>query len=178
MSVAGLRVVLPTSPVLFEGKPLTEWYSGWPPGEIDLEQPCKRLTGILDDEVRKLDGDASRVFLGGSSQGCILGLDVYMRYRHALGGFCGVVGYWPFCSDAVLEGQVCSMRATRPIRLLNGLNDNVVPWDMARPTFEKFRRAGFTNVTNDTPEKGLGHHLGPREGAWIQAFLNEVLPSS
>jgi len=176
---AGLRVVLPASPALFEGKPLTQWFSGWPPGEMQLEQPRREVLNVLDEEVQKLDGDASRVFLGGCSQGCILGLDVYMRCPHTLGGFCGLVGYWPSSSDSVLEGGVHGARLARPIRLLNGARDDVVPWEMvcgeSGACFAKLKKAGFTNLKNDKPEEGLGHHLGPREGRWISAFLDEVL---
>lgn len=170
----GLRVVLPVSPVKWTGKPLTEWWSAWPPQECDLEEPGKTISKIINDEVAKV-GSSEHVFLGGSSQGCILGLDTFVRYPRCLGGFCGVVGFWPRCSDsAVKNKEFIKAKTQRPIRLLNGEADTIVKPDLVRSSFNFFRKAGFTDMKT-VMRQGQGHHLGEREGDWIRSFLAEII---
>jgi len=166
---AGLRVVLPTARC--DGLP-TEWFHGWPPGEDDLCSPRNHVLAVVREELKRLNGRGDRLFLGGSSQGCILGLDCYLRCRSQLGGFCGVVGWWPASSDGVLR-SLGAERMRRPIRLFNGSEDTVVPWSKAKASFDKLQHAGLDNVRVHVER--VGHRVGEREGHWIQSFLHEVL---
>lgn len=130
---------------------------------------------FLHEETHRLGGKYELFVLGGSSQGCILGLDIYMRHGVPLGGFCGVVGFWPRCSDADLKKAASSgAHRDRPLRLLNGGDDAVVSSMYAKRSLECLKAAGFHNLCAKCEAK-LGHHVGKREGEWIRTFLDEVL---
>lgn len=162
-SCPGLRVVLPTAPA--DHQLVTQWFDE--PTKESLKIGRERVEQIIEDEVARL-GDPTRIFLGGSSQGCILGLDCYMRSPYELGGFCGIVGYWPLCSTP----DVKMSKATRPVHLLNGTEDKIVDLQKARDSYKVLRKSGLKSIhTEEWPE---GHSMGPKEGRWIRAFLKTV----
>lgn len=165
----GLRVVLPSAPL--QRLPL-EWYSGRPPSAEALAAPRALLQRTISEEVRRLRGRGDRLFLGGTSQGCMVGVDGFLRCPELLGGFCGLVGYWPACSDVVLQ-EPLDARSKLPLRFFNGLEDEVVSWDFARASLKKLKLAGFENLQTTTAH--AGHSLGEKEGEWIRIFLEEVL---
>ena len=126
---------------------------------------------IIKDEVARL-GDPTRIFLGGSSQGCILGLDCYMRSPYELGGFCGIVGYWPLCSTPVLQDVKMSKVTRGPVYLLNGTEDKIVDLQEARDSYKVLRKSGLKSIhTEEWPER---HDMGQKEGKWIRAFVKTV----
>eukprot|EP00811_Abedinium_folium_P036568 NODE_9266_length_1436_cov_5.161956.p1 GENE.NODE_9266_length_1436_cov_5.161956~~NODE_9266_length_1436_cov_5.161956.p1 ORF type:complete len:391 (-),score=70.40 NODE_9266_length_1436_cov_5.161956:186-1358(-) len=173
----GLRVVLPTAPPppSRAGRLVpTMWFSGWPPSLEDLEAPRAALLALLRRETARLGGRSDRVFLGGSSQGCIVGLDLYLRCPMPLGGFCGVIGRWPACSDDLLRRGISRELIERPVRLFNGAADRTIEWEPAKRSFEKLKRAGFSNLRSEV-FPGVVHRVGEREGLWIRTFLDEVL---
>ena len=127
---------------------------------------------IIEDEVEKL-GDPTKVFLGGSSQGCVVGLDCYMRSEYDLGGFVGIVGYWPECSTHVLQDEKISKKVMRPVYLLNGTKDTTVDLQTARRSYEILKSSGLQSVhTEEWPE---GHTMSQKEGKWIRYFLAKVI---
>ncbi|CAE7566860.1 unnamed protein product, partial [Symbiodinium pilosum] len=150
----------------------TEWFSEWPPQSRSLAPGRKQVADILAREVERL-GDASKVFLGGSSQGCILGLDVFVRSPHDLGGFCGILGYWPRCSNEALASMRPQLKL-RPVQLVNGQKDTVVNCDEARASFQELRTAGMT--LNAIEVAKMDHHAGEAEGQYLRIFLEKVLP--
>jgi len=166
---AGLRIVLPTAQTF--GVP-TEWFSSWPPIKEHLEVPRNRILALLNQERKRLGGRRDRLFLGGSSQGCILGLDCFARCND-VGGFCGIIGYYPDCSIDALDG-VNRTQASRPVRCFNGTRDTTVDWKLARASFRRLkRRARLVDFVSKT--EPVGHHIGQKEGAWIRCFLDELL---
>jgi len=175
---ASLRVVLPTAPPPCPEQLLpTQWFAGCPPGDVDFRGPRKIVLELLRCEVSRLQGQAHRVFLGGASQGCILGLDVYMRRsgKQSLGGFLGVIGHWPRCSDALLVAD--EVRSGRPVRLFNGGEDSIIPLALVQAGVRKLRNIGLANLKSViTP--GVGHCVGEQEGVWIREFLEDVLPAT
>merc|ERR1712217_100468 len=75
-----------------EGRQEDELYSS------TLRATRDRIFQILDREIALLDGDASRVFIGGASQGCCTALHCALQYPRVLGGFVGIVGHLLSCS--------------------------------------------------------------------------------
>ena len=160
-SCPGLRVVLPTAPA--DHQLVTQWFDE--PTKESLKIGRERVEQIIDDEVARL-GDPTRIFLGGSSQGCILGLDCFVRSPYELGGFCGIVGYWPLCSTPDVK---MSKATGRPVHLLNGTEDKIVDLQEARDSYKVLRKSGLKSIhTEEWPE---GHSMGQKEGKWIRAFL-------
>ncbi len=166
-SCPGLRVVLPTAPA--DHQLVTQWFDE--PTKESLKIGRERVEQIIKDEVARL-GDPTRIFLGGSSQGCILGLDCYMRSPYELGGFCGIVGYWPLCSTPVLQDVKMSKVTRGPVYLLNGTEDKIVDLQEARDSYKVLRKSGLKSIhTEEWPER---HDMGQKEGKWIRAFVKTV----
>ncbi|KAK0658844.1 hypothetical protein DIS24_g4524 [Lasiodiplodia hormozganensis] len=114
----GVKWVFPTAKkrraALFKRMPISQWFDNW-----SLEYPEDRqelqyegiaetsafVAGLIAEEVKELRGRAGRVVLGGLSQGCAVGLHVYLNWRgegelagQALGGFVGMSGWLPFAT--------------------------------------------------------------------------------
>ncbi|CAE7892061.1 unnamed protein product [Symbiodinium microadriaticum] len=165
-----LRVVLPTAPLVGE-QMLTEWFSEWPPTPRSLAPGRQKVADILAREVARL-GEAGKVFLGGSSQGCILGLDTFLRSPHDLGGFFGLNGYWPKGSSEALT-KLRPELLKQPVLLVNGERDTVVDPSSAKSSYEELRKAGLTPEILQVPK--MSHHAGELEGKYIKHFLSQVL---
>ena len=107
------RVVLPTAPKCpvscNNGYAMTSWFDifnldGKTPAtneevwkeynQEDLAQSAALLLNLVDDEASKLGGDTSRIFIGGFSQGCMVSIAAFLKYRGAqpLGGLIGLSG--------------------------------------------------------------------------------------
>ncbi|KAF4536200.1 hypothetical protein BFW01_g5163 [Lasiodiplodia theobromae] len=114
----GVKWVFPTAKkrraALFKRMPISQWFDNW-----SLEYPEDRqelqyegiaetsafVAGLIAEEVKELRGRAGRVVLGGLSQGCAVGLHVYLNWKgegelagQALGGFVGMSGWLPFAT--------------------------------------------------------------------------------
>ncbi|KAF3764191.1 hypothetical protein M406DRAFT_28334, partial [Cryphonectria parasitica EP155] len=111
-----------------------------------LQESVRRLSGILDDEIALLGGDAGRVALVGISQGAAVGLWTLLgsgRADRVLGGFVGASGWLPFAKDvsrslnffsgllspaSTSSGNVLST----PVLLCHGTDDAYVDIDLGR----------------------------------------------
>ena len=59
----------------------------------DLDKSANRIKQIIENEVTNVDGNYSRIFVGGFSQGACLSYHVGLSFEHTLGGiipFCGI----------------------------------------------------------------------------------------
>mmetsp|Transcript_64968 Transcript_64968/g.193675 ORF Transcript_64968/g.193675 Transcript_64968/m.193675 type:complete len:284 (-) Transcript_64968:82-933(-) len=154
----GLRAVLPTAEMVLQpwGDFETSWYSYSHPQRNHVGNPAtldstrQRLRRLLQDEIECLDGDSSQVFLGGSSQGCTVALDVYLQEasRLQLGGFVGSTGFVPLESMGFHGARSALQRlladkpqAERPLWLQCATDDHrLVPWEqLVKPSL---RHAG------------------------------------
>lgn len=134
-----------------------------------LRDTRDRIFRILDKEIALLGGDASKVFIGGASQGCCTALHCALQYPRRLGGFVGVVGH--LLSATSLPASKRKM----PIYLLNAKEDDVMRWSWVRKTISRFREAGYTNLCTKLAE-GLTHFkLSGKEREWILQFLGKQM---
>jgi len=177
-----LKVTLPTAksiPVtVHDGAEQYAWYDyrtdfeGRREDKLDrrsLRETRDRIFRILDREIALLCGDASKVFLGGASQGCCTALHCALQYPRLLGGFVGVVGH--LLSNTPLPVR----KRALPIYLYNGLADETMRWSWVRKTYSRFRAKQFTNV-HIHKEEGIGHErLGGKEREWIVDFLSKMI---
>lgn len=114
----GVKWVFPTAKprraALFKRMPISQWFDNWSLEDPETRQELQYegiaetsafLAGVIEGEVAELGGRAGRVVLGGLSQGCAVGLHVYLNWRgegqlagKALGGFVGMSGWLPFAT--------------------------------------------------------------------------------
>mmetsp|Transcript_66773 Transcript_66773/g.159737 ORF Transcript_66773/g.159737 Transcript_66773/m.159737 type:complete len:512 (-) Transcript_66773:13-1548(-) len=134
-----------------------------------LRDTRDRIFKILDREIALLGGDASRVFLGGASQGCCTALHCALQYPRLLGGFVGILGH------LLSASPVPARKREMPFYLFNGRDDMTMRWGWVRQTYDRFRHAGFTNV-HVRCEAGVTHYKPKnKERQWILEFLTKRL---
>jgi predicted esterase len=61
-----------------------------------LRESASYIMRVIEDELKRVDGDPKRIFLGGIGQGMALALVVLLCTPHRFGGFVGVNGWIPF----------------------------------------------------------------------------------
>ncbi|KAJ5092147.1 hypothetical protein NUU61_007017 [Penicillium alfredii] len=92
-----------------------------------LRESVLHILNILEDEARLLDGQLTRIYLGGISQGMATALWAFFgaigtgRVQGALGGLLGFCGWLPFAQqldDLLSEHQ--SSRTPQILRLVSG----------------------------------------------------------
>lgn len=184
----GLRAVLPTAERLQQpwGDCETSWYGYSHPRRNHVGNPATlratraRLRDLLLAEVRRLGGEASRLFLGGSSQGCAAALDVYLREapRLGLGGFVGSTGFVPLESlgfrgaGAALQRLAADAeQARRPVWIQCATDDSrLVPWEnLVRPSLR--RAEGRLPGLAVREVAGRGHAIEDWEGHIVNDFM-------
>lgn len=89
---------------------LSEWFD-LPSLEDPDQEPERQLLGlkesveyvlrIVDEEIKRLGGDSSRVILGGISQGMAVGLVAMLCAERRIGGFVGAMGWIPLRDKVV-----------------------------------------------------------------------------
>mmetsp|Transcript_3862 Transcript_3862/g.14358 ORF Transcript_3862/g.14358 Transcript_3862/m.14358 type:complete len:852 (+) Transcript_3862:72-2627(+) len=182
-SYPGLKVVLPTAPLrpisAYDGDRIRSWYDyltdreGEEEDDSDkatLDESTRRIHALLEQEVAKVG--ASRVFLGGASQGCCVALHVAATWKGApLGGIVATQGHLLSCTKWPTDW---ANRGT-PVRVYHGLADETIQWDSwASAAYEPLRKAGG-NLKFHTDE-GVDHGDDEAEGRWVRDFLSEMFP--
>lgn len=111
------------------------------------------LDALADQGVASAD-----VVLFGFSQGCLMAIDVGLRYPRPLAGVCGVSGYvmWP---EKVADEATAHARAL-PWLVTDGSEDQVVPHAQTEPGVRALQAAG---VPVEYRTYAKGHTIEPRE---------------
>ncbi|CAE8724161.1 unnamed protein product, partial [Polarella glacialis] len=175
----GLRVVLPTAPVLrivaHQGVRRNAWYNyltdhdGQQEDDIDeasLATTRAMVTAIVDAEAREL-GSHGRVLLGGASQGCCAAFDAFARHPARLGGFVGFVGH-PLRATPVSE----SRQRDVPCAFYSGAADQTMRLSWVRPAIQQLELAGWSKVRSEIAP-GVDH--GTSEELESQLVLLKVI---
>ncbi|KAL1961980.1 hypothetical protein VTN77DRAFT_715 [Rasamsonia byssochlamydoides] len=70
-----------------------------------LQESVSYILRIVDEEVRRLQGNADKVFIGGVGQGMAVGLVALICAQRKLGAFVGAMGWIPFAEtlNSLLE---------------------------------------------------------------------------
>ena len=159
------KVILPTAPSkpvsLNNGHVMNSWfdiYSMNLPSNPTLDQMRKefnqnelnesanRLLKMVKEETQLLpDKDASKIFIGGFSQGCMVSLAAFLKYsgpKH-LGGVLGLSGmqaldtdkYVKYSSDLDKYNAIRLQQET-PMFLYHGEEDDLLPVENTSKTYE------------------------------------------
>lgn len=131
----------------------------------------RALHSIIRHEIRELGGRASRVIVGGKSQGCCTALDATLTYPQALGGFVGVVGHLLSCTPVEPEGP----QAATPLHFFHEPEDTMMRWEWVQRGERRLREAGYRVSARRRPDpEGHGHFVEGVEGAWIRSALRSI----
>ncbi len=100
----------------------------------------KLLFDLLDD-LRSRGYLTERTTLGGFSQGCLMAIDVALRYPHRLAGVVGISGYVFEPTKVLLELSPVALE--QRFLVTHGTFDPVVPFEKTRPQITKLQAAGL-----------------------------------
>ncbi|GJJ07254.1 hypothetical protein Clacol_001454 [Clathrus columnatus] len=188
-----IKWVLPHAPekpvTLNGGMRMPAWYDIYSLGNLSKEQDEK---GMLES-VRKIneliskeidDGlEASRIILGGFSQGGAMTLLTGLTTERRLGGLVVMSGYLPLADK--IKAMITDHAKKLPIFMAHGDADPVVAFENAKATVNILNSLGFVDVA---PEKvagpgirfevysGLGHSADPTELKHLTAWLQTAIP--
>ena len=156
------KVVLltaPSKPVTINGGMIMpSWYdilSITPPGPTQpmeksisipqLNDSYKRITNVVTEELKNLKG---KLFIGGFSQGAVMALYVGMENVN-------VKGIFAFSGALQPQAKLTNLGKI-PIHIFHGAVDDVVPWNMAKKSYERIANDKKVTISVD---KNLGHSV-------------------
>ncbi len=126
-----------------------EYYGGysWFDYPDDLAPGVRRsrklLFDLLDD-LRAKGFPTGQITLGGFSQGCLMTVDVGLRYPHRFAGLVGISG-WIFEAEKTAK-ELSPIARQQRLLMTHGTADPVIPIEKVRPQIPPLTAAGL-NVT-------------------------------
>ena len=181
-AVGPVRWIYPRAPVrpvtVNNGYRMRAWYDIYQFGaqatspredERGLRDSQAQIAALIDREVAR-GMPASRIVLGGFSQGCAITLGAGLRYGQRLAGLVGLSGYLPLASSTAAERR--DANALTPIFLAHGQRDPVIGIDRATATRDALQQLGCGVQWHAYP---MEHSVSAEEVAELQRFLLKVL---
>lgn len=184
LNLPNTRVILPNAPkrpiTCNGGYVMPGWYDIYSMGpgraltsaqdEKGIEESTAALTELLDAEVKKVAGPEN-IVIGGFSQGAAMTMHTGLQYSQKLGGVIAASGY------ALLHhlGDKFIKQPDLSMLVYHGVNDPVVPIDLARLSQDHFKKHGVKNIEY-IEEPRLVHSLSNPELRKFAEFLKKTLP--
>jgi phospholipase/carboxylesterase len=116
------------------------WYDFASDLRPGVERSRKLLFKLLDDLPSK-GFPVAETILFGFSQGCLMVVDVGLRYPHKLAGVVGISGY-VFEPEELIREQSAAAPEQR-LLITHGFEDPIVPFEPAREQFKMLKAAGL-----------------------------------
>jgi phospholipase/carboxylesterase len=123
-----------------------EYYGGYSwydfVGDIapGVERSRRSLFDLLEAQEAK-GFPSDQIVLGGFSQGCLMSLEVGLRYPRRLAGILGISGY--VCNPDKLLGQLSPVARDQRILVTHGLFDPMIPFAAVRAQIQQLQSAGL-----------------------------------
>jgi phospholipase/carboxylesterase len=149
-----------------------EYYGGYSwfdyPNDIvpGVLRSRKLLFDLLDD-LRAKNFPAEQITLGGFSQGCLMTIDVGLRYPHKLAGLVGISG-WVFEIDKLLK-ELSPVAKQQRLLATHGAFDPLIPFDKVREQIQSLKAAGLNVEWREFPKAHTIH--GEAEISVIREFV-------
>ena len=182
-SVGPVRFIFPNSPTrpvtINGGYVMPAWYDilgsdlGVDGHKLEDDAGLRESQALLDTliEREKARGiAASRIVLGGFSQGCAMTFMTGLRHPERLAGLLGMSGYLPLAAKLAAERHPAN--ADVPIFQAHGNADPVIPIARALATRDALVAAGYPVEWHAYP---MPHSVCPQEIADMNRWLLRVL---
>jgi phospholipase/carboxylesterase len=105
-----------------------------------VRRSYRSLSLLLDDQ-RQRGFPTEQTFLFGFSQGCLMTIEVGLRYPHRFAGLIGVSGY--VHEPERLLKELSPMAAEQHFLLTHGTRDPLIPIEKVRPQIKLLKEAGL-----------------------------------
>lgn len=139
-----------------------------------IRRSRQALFDLLDD-LRSNNFPADQITLGGFSQGCLMTIDVGLRYPHRIAGLVGISG-WVFEIENLLK-ELSPVAQKQRLLATHGHFDTVIPFAPVRGQIQKLKAAGLNVEWHEYPKAHTIH--GAEEIAAIREFVRAgYLPAS
>lgn len=149
------------------------WY-GLPPHQGPGIVRTRAMIFKLLDDLRASGIKSHDTFLLGFSQGCLVSLDVVLRYPVRLGGVVAISGYVFFEEEYPTALAKCAPE--QRIWVSHGFQDEVLPFDRTKQSIVRLQNFG---LTLDWTPLHKGHTIDEvEEIPLIQDFLRTQLESN
>ncbi|MBB3220598.1 alpha/beta hydrolase [Pseudoduganella umbonata] len=175
----GIRFIFPhanTMPVTINGGyVMRAWYDiihtdlGRQEDEKGLRASQAHVEALIEREKSR-GIPASRIILGGFSQGCAMTLQTGLRYKEKLGGLLCLSGYVPMADKVAAERSAANQDT--PIFLVHGRLDPVIPLARATASRDLLQSLGYNVEWHDYY---MQHSVCPEEVSDISGWLNKIL---
>jgi phospholipase/carboxylesterase len=126
----------------------------------------KMLFELLDD-LRAKGFPTEQTTLGGFSQGCLMTVDVGLRYPHRFAGLVGISG-WVFELEQTVQ-ELSPVARQQRLLMTHGTGDPMVPIAKVRPQISPLKAAGLNVEWREFPKAHTIH--GEEEIAVIREFV-------
>ena len=126
----------------------------------------KMLFELLDD-LRAKNFPTEQTTLAGFSQGCLMTVDVGLRYPHRFAGLLGISG-WVFDLENLVKNLTPVARQQR-LLITHGTDDSLIPVEKVRPQIPPLKAAGLNVEWREFPKAHTIH--GETEMAVIRNFV-------
>jgi phospholipase/carboxylesterase len=149
-----------------------EYFGGWSwfdyPNDIapGILRSRKLLFELLDD-LRAKNFPAEQITLAGFSQGCLMTMDVGLRYPHPFAGLVGISG-WVFEIENLLN-ELSPVAKRQRALMTHGEFDQVIPFAKVREQARQLKSAGLNVEWREFPKDHSIH--GEEEIAVIREFV-------
>ena len=129
-------------------------------------QRSRKLLFELLDDFRAKGFPAEQITFGGFSQGCVLALEIGLRYPHRLAGIVGISGW--ICEPENLLKELSPVAMQQRLLMTHGRFDPMVPFDLVRGQAGQLKTAGL-NI--EWHEYAKEHTITDEEIALVRNFV-------
>ncbi len=135
-------------------------------------QRSRKLLFELLDAQRAEGFPTGQTILGGFSQGCLMTVEVALRYPHVFAGLVGISGYVFEPENLLKELSPVAMR--QRFLITHGYQDKVIPFEKAKVQFDLLQGAG---IQIEWKEFHKAHTIaGETELKVIREFIEKGYP--
>lgn len=135
-----------------------------------IQRSCRMLFDLLD-QLRAQGYPTEQTVLGGFSQGCLMTIEVGLRYPHKFAGLVGISGY--VSQPETLLRELAPVAKDQRLLITHGTLDPIVPFARTR---EQVRLLTASGLNIEWQEFAKPHTIaGEAELGVVRSFLNRVL---
>jgi phospholipase/carboxylesterase len=164
MQLPGMNYLLVNAPDEYYGG--YSWFDFVGGNIVPGVKRSREMLFRLLDAQREKGFATEETTLGGFSQGCLMSLEVGLRYPHRLAGIVGVSGY--VCEPDVLVQELSPVAKQQRILVTHGTQDPLLRLQMIRPQIKMLEDAGLNIEFHQYPK---AHTIVEEELKLIRDFV-------